>query len=130
MAVSPILGLAGFNGSRGGRGSRNIVFLGLAWLLTDFQPVPRGRAPNPDDPWVSSGSTYGRCRLRGHFALVVLPGVGYGQAVQGHLLEAETDELISPSDIRGIEVYRGAAETPLQFGEAWSPCGVILIWTG
>ena len=42
---------------------------------------------------------------------------------------ARLDELISPVNIRGIEVYRGAAETPLQFGGASSPCGVILIWT-
>lgn len=42
---------------------------------------------------------------------------------------ARLDALISPSQITGIEVYRGAGETPLQFGGASSPCGVILIWT-
>lgn len=42
---------------------------------------------------------------------------------------AKPDEWISPGEIRGIEVYRGASETPLQFGGASSPCGVILFWT-
>jgi len=44
--------------------------------------------------------------------------------------EAKIDEVISPHDIKAIEVFRGIAEIPLQFAGASSPCGVILIWTG
>jgi hypothetical protein len=34
-----------------------------------------------------------------------------------------------PHDIRGIEVYRGSAETPGEFTGSNSGCGVIVIWT-
>jgi len=34
-----------------------------------------------------------------------------------------------PKDIRGIEVYRGSAEIPGEFGGSNSACGVIVIWT-
>jgi hypothetical protein len=39
------------------------------------------------------------------------------------------DEVVFASEIRGLEIYRGPAEVPLQFGGANSSCGVILIWT-
>ena len=39
------------------------------------------------------------------------------------------DDLPSPKDLAGIEVYAGAATIPLQF-KSWSrSCGVILVWT-
>jgi hypothetical protein len=34
------------------------------------------------------------------------------------------------SNILGVEVYRGAAETPVQFNTPGSACGTIVIWTG
>lgn len=34
-----------------------------------------------------------------------------------------------PKDVRGIEVYRGSAEVPGEFGGSNSACGVIAIWT-
>jgi TonB-dependent receptor-like protein len=34
------------------------------------------------------------------------------------------------SNILGVEVYRGAAETPLQFNTPGAACGTIVIWTG
>lgn len=43
---------------------------------------------------------------------------------------ARPDLWVSPGEITGIEVYRGSAETPLQFGGGSDSCGVILIWTG
>lgn len=36
---------------------------------------------------------------------------------------------IPPENVLGIEVYRGAAETPAAFSRHSSPCGAILIWT-
>lgn len=42
---------------------------------------------------------------------------------------ADLDSLISPSDIRGIEVYRGQAEMPLTLPSAWNSCGAIVLWT-
>ena len=34
-----------------------------------------------------------------------------------------------PKDIRGVEIYRGQAEVPGEFGGSNSACGVIAIWT-
>lgn len=34
-----------------------------------------------------------------------------------------------PDNIEAIEVYRGGAEIPPQYGGAYSGCGVILVWT-
>ena len=34
------------------------------------------------------------------------------------------------TDIAGVEIYRGAAETPTQFSGPYANCGTIVIWTG
>lgn len=33
------------------------------------------------------------------------------------------------SHVQAVEVYRGPAETPEAFKQAWSACGVVLLWT-
>lgn len=42
---------------------------------------------------------------------------------------AEAVNLLTPSEILAIEVYRGPAETPGQYLDSNSRCGVILIWS-
>ncbi len=42
---------------------------------------------------------------------------------------ADAVNLIHPSEILAVEVYRGPAETPGQYLDSNSACGVILIWT-
>jgi hypothetical protein len=42
---------------------------------------------------------------------------------------ADAVNLVHPMDVVAIEVYRGAAETPGQYIDSNSRCGVILIWT-
>lgn len=37
--------------------------------------------------------------------------------------------LVHPSDVIAVEVYRGPAETPGQYIDSNSRCGVILVWT-
>ena len=39
------------------------------------------------------------------------------------------NNLASPKELAGIEVYSGAATIPLQFKRSDSGCGVILLWT-
>lgn len=43
--------------------------------------------------------------------------------------EDSIDQLVQPSDIVGIEIYRSAAETPPQFSGG-ATCGTIVVWTG
>ncbi len=40
------------------------------------------------------------------------------------------DNFVTPAEIAGIEVYRGASELPAEFGGAVGRCGAIVIWTG
>lgn len=39
------------------------------------------------------------------------------------------DDVVSPDDVEGIEVYRGLATVPAQFLSPEADCGVIVIWT-
>ena len=39
------------------------------------------------------------------------------------------NNLVHPMDVIAVEVYRGPAETPGQYLDSNSQCGVILIWT-
>ncbi|MDP3773203.1 MAG: carboxypeptidase regulatory-like domain-containing protein [Gemmatimonadales bacterium] len=49
--------------------------------------------------------------------------------LDGFPSSAFTVENISPLDIQGIEIYRGASETPAEFLGSTSACGVIVVWT-
>ncbi len=40
------------------------------------------------------------------------------------------DNFVLPSEIAGIEVYRGPSEIPAEFGGSVGRCGAIVIWTG
>jgi hypothetical protein len=40
------------------------------------------------------------------------------------------DVFVSPGEVAGLEVYRGAAEIPAEFGGSTGQCGAIVIWTG
>jgi hypothetical protein len=37
--------------------------------------------------------------------------------------------LVNPLDVEGIEIYRGSATVPGEFGGSTAQCGVIVIWT-
>lgn len=41
----------------------------------------------------------------------------------------EADLWVSPVEIGGVEVYKGPASLPAEFGGAGSRCGVVAIWT-
>lgn len=49
--------------------------------------------------------------------------------LDGIVTSVDFDDYLTPEEIAGIEIYRGPAETPAQFGGAQSDCGVIVIWT-
>ena len=49
--------------------------------------------------------------------------------LDGTVTTPDFDTYLPPEEIAAIEIYRGPAETPAQFGGAESDCGVIVIWT-
>ena len=74
-------------------------------------------------PSLSGRSEYG-CRN----ANVYLDGVRVIR--DGGGAEDSIDNFVTPAEIAGIEVYRGASELPAEFGGAVGRCGAIVIWTG
>jgi hypothetical protein len=46
-----------------------------------------------------------------------------------HSGPAEALRLVHPADLFAMEIYRGPAETPSQYIDTSSRCGVILLWT-
>ncbi len=44
-------------------------------------------------------------------------------------LPTNLDDLPSPKEVAGIEIYSGSATIPVQYKTANSGCGVILVWT-
>ena len=47
--------------------------------------------------------------------------------IQGR--DIEIDDLVSPDEVEGIEVYTGPATTPAELSMVDTDCGVIVIWT-
>lgn len=43
--------------------------------------------------------------------------------------ETSIDNLVSPRDLEGLEVYRAASQVPVQYGGLRIRCGAIMIWT-
>lgn len=96
-----------------------------------FRRLPRVRVN--EGPMGSSTITIagaGRVSLEGRrpcYPKVLVDGTtvfrGGGEA-------AMLDSVVQPHEIVGIEIYRGAAEIPVRWSGASSPCGLILIWTG
>ncbi len=89
-------------------------------LRTD---APRGqRIPQNRSAVTIAGSV--SVRGKACYPVVLIDGI-----VVSKNQPADLDSLISPSDIRGIEVYRGQAEMPLNLPSAFNSCGAIVIWT-
>jgi hypothetical protein len=51
---------------------------------------------------------------------------GHPRAIMG---AGEAVNMIHPSDVEGVEIYRGPATVPGEFGGYTARCGVIAIWT-
>ncbi len=45
------------------------------------------------------------------------------------LRDASLDDVVFPSDVEGVEVYKGLAEYPGEFASPDARCGVIAVWT-
>jgi hypothetical protein len=53
-------------------------------------------------------------------------GKGVGEAAGE---AAAAIDMVHPLDVAGIEIYRGPAQTPGEFGGSNARCGVIVVWT-
>ncbi len=49
--------------------------------------------------------------------------------LDGMLVRLALDEVASPHEVEGIEIYLHAGEIPARYNATGSKCGVILIWT-
>lgn len=43
--------------------------------------------------------------------------------------ETSIDNLVSPRDLEGLEVYRASSQVPVEYGGLRVQCGAIMIWT-
>ena len=87
-------------------------------LLRDFAPVNVHRQRTSSAYVTLRGGTAGECHPR-----VFLNGTLANRNERAYI-----DELVSPSDLEGVEVYRGLAQLPGMYHDV-SGCGVILLWT-
>ncbi|MDX1579389.1 MAG: carboxypeptidase regulatory-like domain-containing protein, partial [Gemmatimonadota bacterium] len=49
---------------------------------------------------------------------------------ENQTMPMSVDQLVLPSEIAGMEVYRSPSEVPAEFGGSVGRCGAIVIWTG
>ena len=49
--------------------------------------------------------------------------------LSGEIRPTSLDQLITPREIAGIEIYPSAASVPAEFGGSAGQCGAIIIWT-
>ncbi len=77
---------------------------------------------------MSRGSSTAQCQM-----MFIIDGVRMihpmPSAPRVRPAEFVIDDYVSPSEIDGIEVYRGEADTPSQFVTPLVRCGTIVIWT-
>jgi hypothetical protein len=71
----------------------------------------------------------GKDRLMGCFMAVFLDGSLYWSPDMGDVAEPPDLSKFNPLDLEAVEVYRSAAELPIEFGGTNMACGVLLLWT-
>jgi hypothetical protein len=90
----------------------------VADLLREVPRIAVVQAPGRGQHVMFRGGAQGQCTPR-----VYINGVYANRNSLAYI-----DELVRPSELEGIEIYRGLAEMPGEFYDD-SHCGVILIWT-
>jgi hypothetical protein len=48
---------------------------------------------------------------------------------RGGARDQAIDDYVHPSEVEGIEIYRGESDTPAEFTTRWVGCGTVVIWT-
>jgi hypothetical protein len=78
----------------------------------------------------SRRSTYTSFRPSKCYMQVFVDGLRIWRPHSDQLNEPPNLNEFSVSQIAGVEIYLGAAETPVEFGGTSASCGTIVIWTG
>jgi hypothetical protein len=74
---------------------------------------------------MSRGSAGGRCG-----AVVFVDGMLLTRAGSGWRgATVSLDDYVQPSDVEGIEIYRGESDTPAEFLTRDAGCGTVVVWT-
>jgi outer membrane receptor for ferrienterochelin and colicin len=63
------------------------------------------------------------------YAKVLLDGVWQNRWGDRHEEDNDIDLMASPDLLAGIEIYRGGAQMPAEFGGPTARCGVVALWT-
>lgn len=93
---------------------------GIFWLSDAFRMMPGVRL---------DGAGFNRViTVRDDFGNDCAASVFIDGLYMWTLSAFEIDGLLSPRQVRGIEIYRGA-QTPFEYQRTVPPCGAILIWT-
>ena len=85
--------------------------------------------------WAVSGvrlvpsSTGDRVTMRGNVSGYCTPTV-FVDRMRQFMFDGDLDAIVSPMEIRAIEVYAGFTMTPPEFQVPFDTCGSIVIWTG
>jgi hypothetical protein len=90
--------------------------------------LPRGLAGSG---YAVASKRYRDWKVQKCYSQIILNGVRvYPQAAASDTTSVPfiVDD-IDLTDVLGVEIYRGAADTPLQFGGPSAACGTVVIWT-
>ena len=103
--------------------------LGLGYFFT-AEDIDRWR-PSSVASFVSTmvpgiAQGVGNRRLSAGFSSLSCPMTVYLDGIS--IPPAELEEFVKPFEVGGIEVYKGAASLPAEFGGSDARCGVVVVW--
>lgn len=108
---------------------------GIGRFLDPEYLEKQGGGRTSDFFWAVSGvrlvtsSTGDRVSMRGNVSGYCTPTV-FVDRMRQFMFDGDLDAIVSPMEIRAIEVYPGFAMTPPEFQVPFDTCGSIVIWTG
>lgn len=136
-SVSPVL--EGFYGRlERGQGRfvtrEEIEARGPARVTDMLRTIPNLNAHSPrggvGGVTMSRGSSADRCTVVFFIDGMLVSQPSMGGPFRGSPRQDQAiDDYVAPSDVEGIEIYRGESDTPAEFVTRWVGCGTIVIWT-
>jgi Carboxypeptidase regulatory-like domain/TonB-dependent Receptor Plug Domain len=79
---------------------------------------------------ITRGSTGDRCTVVFFVDGMLVSQPSMGGPFRGSPRQDQAiDDYVQPTEVEGIEIYRGEADTPAEFVTRWVGCGTIVIWT-